>query len=174
MKVFSKVVIPASAAKTGGALRDFVWDRLVEGNRVKFESGNVFLHGTDVRVQPTFSELQAVVSNGGSFEGIKLGIEFASQTAAQRNVPVTVRGAVTQDEEGNDVNRTFVEWIKAMPGKQELRKVGSRYYMKASFGAHLLNSGELAAIHGVTGVKVLEWAELIAKVQDETAEVVEL
>ena len=85
MKIFSKVIIPASAAKTGGSLKDWVWDQLVQGHRVVFEDGNVVLNGLDANVQPIFSELVSIVQAGGTFEGVKVrGLLLVREESVRR------------------------------------------------------------------------------------------
>jgi hypothetical protein len=171
--ILSKIKIPQDKALT--TYRDFVIDEIIK-NYAK--GGNVEIHKNMTKVQPSFSTLTTLIQDGCEFENILLGLRFASLTSAQRNVPVGVRGATYQDntdpENPVTVNRTFVEWIKSFPVKQGVRNLNGVYYMKASYGADLLNSEELKLINGVTGVSVVEWSEVQATFANENSETPEL
>jgi hypothetical protein len=173
MKIHSKVIVPLVAAKTGGALKDFVWDRIVSGERITFENGEVVVNSTNQSVQPTFTELQAIVIAGGSFEGIRLGIEFATGADAAQDVPAVVRGSTYIDENEVEQTRNWLEWFAVNTSTQVITN-GTLYVAKAAFNGGLLNSEELTAIHAQTGVQVLEWADAIARFQDENYTVYEL
>ena len=173
MKVFSKVIIPANAAKTGGTLKDFVWDQLVQGHRVTFENGAVLLQGLDANVQPTFSDLVSIVGVEGSFEGVKLAIQFNNVAAAQQDVPLEIRGSTYIDEEGVEQIRSWIEWFKVNTSTQVITN-GTSYAAKAMFNTQLLNSVELTAIHVQVGVSVIEWDVAVALFQDESWTVYEL
>jgi len=173
MKVFSKVTIPASAAKTGGALKDWVWDQLVQGHRVVFEDGAVVLNGLDANVQPTFADLVSIVQANGSFKGVKLAIQFTNATAAGRTVPSVVRGSTYTDEEGVEQTRTWVDWFGINSSIQVITD-GTAYVAKAAFNGELLNSEELTAIHAQTGITVIEWDAAVVLFQDEDWTVYEI
>jgi hypothetical protein len=166
MKVFGRVVVPAAAAKTGGVLKDFVWDQIMEGAKVTFEGGEVVLSGTDANIQPTFEDLVDIVANGGSFEGIKLAIQFGGAAAANQVVPEVVRGSRYVDEEGVTQERTWLDWYRASTGTQVITN-GTQFVSKAMFNGQILNSEELTAIHAQTGITVIEWADAVALFQDE-------
>ena len=169
MKVQGKVTIPATAAKAGGSLKDFVWDRIVEGNKVTFEGGEVHLLGYDSAVQPSFSELVAIVTEGGKFEGIKFGIERANSKGTTL-VPVTLPGAKYVDEEGTEKRRTWLKYVDEYLGMERYSDGTTTVFKAAKRGARLMNSEELTIIHNVTGASVIEWAEFTQKVKDFTAE----
>lgn len=172
-RIYSRVEIPAAAAKTGGALQGFVWDQIVQGHEVKFEGGKVKLLGRDPGVQPVFSDLVTIVQEGGRFSGIKLGIKFDSVAAAQQDVPSGVRGS-TKLENDAPVPRSFVEWIQSMPGEQDIYRLNGAYYILGAYGPAILTSEELALIHGLTGISVIEWAERVNIINDENTEIIEL
>lgn len=169
MKVQGRVTIPATEAKTGGSLKDFVWDRIVEGNVVKFEGDNVELLGTDAAIQPTFAELRAIVTAGGKFEGIKLGIEI-NNSSANTQVPVGLPGRTYTDEEGTEKVRTWIKYIDEYL-QMERYNEGTRSLFKAGkLGSRLMNSDELAIIHSRTYANVIEWSEFAQRVKALTDE----
>jgi len=165
-KVYSTIEIPVAAAITGGALQGFVWDNIVRGHKVSFGSDVVTLSGLDASVQPTFAELEAIVTNGGRFEGIKLAIRFANGAAAGQDVPAAVRGATYIDDNNVEQQRSWIDWFRANSTVQIITN-GTEYAAKAVFNGSLLTSEELTAIHAQTGVEVLEWAAAVALYADE-------
>ena len=174
MKIHSRIVIPEAAAKTGGALKDFVWDRMMEGDKLVYENDTVVLLGTDPKIQAKFADLVAIVQAGGSFEGITLAFTL-TLAATQKLVPKEVPGATYQDENNEVQTRSFAQWAKINTGLQVIRHTsGSPYIVKAKWGDNLLNSESLAAIHSVVGASVIEWAEAVAMHQSEDYEVFEL
>jgi len=106
------------------------------------------------------------VTNGGSFEGIKLAIRFTSAASAQRIVPEEVRGSRYTDEEGMDQERNWIQWFRAN-STVEVITDGDSYVAKAVFNGKLLNSTELAAAHAQAGVNIIEWADAVALFQNE-------
>lgn len=165
-KIISTITIPSAAAKTGGALQGFVWDQFVDGHKILREDGEVKIYGLDANVQPTFSDLQTIVSSGGSFDGIKVAIRFTNEAAIQQNVPSVVRGATYLDENEVEQTRTWEQWFKSNASVRVITN-GTAYIVKAVYNHQLLNSEELAAIHQQTGVRVIEWTDAVALYQDE-------
>ena len=173
-KIHSKIVIPVALAYVGGALHDFVYKTVLRGEERSFENEELILNGLDPNNQPTFTELQAVVTNGGFFEGIKLGLEL-TDAGAQLNVPAAIIGATFVDDQGVTQNRTWADWVRVQPNVKAKKKVGQNLYIiKAAFNGSLLNSDELAAAHVQAGIAVLEWAEMKLRNVDETWEDSEL
>lgn len=172
-KTFGKIEIPVAEASFGGALQGFIWDRVVRGEKINFASDVVTVIGEDASVQPDFSELIAIVQAGGKFSGIRLAIEFTNSAAAQQNVPVEVEGHSSTDEEDVEQQRTWVDWFRANSSTQVITN-GTLYVAKAAFNGRLLNSVELAAIHGQAGIKAIEWADAQARYADEAYTVFEL
>jgi len=169
MKVHGLVKIPSEAARAGGVLQDFVWNRIVSGERVLFENGEVVVKGMDSSVQPTFEDLVTVVANGGYFEGVKLAIRFDNLAAAQQDVPASVRGA-TEIVDGQEQPRNWVQWFQS--GNMDAITDGTSYVIKAVYLGKLLNSNELTAIHTQPGVTVIEFADAVELFQSEDWEAV--
>jgi len=165
-KIVSTIVIPVAEAKTGGSLQGFVWDRFVEGEKIVRDGDTVKIYSTNANYQPTFADLAAIVSAGGSFEGIKLAIRFTNVAAAQQDVPSVVRGSTYMDENEVEQTRNWVQWFRAN-STVEVITDGDSYVAKAVFNGKLLNSTELAAAHAQAGVNIIEWADAVALFQNE-------
>ena len=173
-KISSEIKAPVGLGDVGEALHSFVFGQVIRGFKLGYENGDVILYGMDATNQPTFSELAAVVSNGGSFEGIKLGLEFTG-VGAQADVPVIVPGATYTDENEVVQTRTWAEWVRSQPNVIAKKKIGEALYIiKAAYNGALLNSEQLYAAHIQIGVQVLEWAEMKLRNADETWEDFEL
>ena len=170
MKIYSKVKIPVALASAGGVFQDFVWNQMIRGHKINFGE-QVEILGINPNIQPSFSDLATIVQNGGYFEGIKLGLEFANASAAQQLVPEGIRGAIYVDEEGQAQNRSWVEWLRESQNEILRHTSGSPYITKAKFGTLLLNSDELALAHAEAGVSVIEWADVMARLDSEEYEV---
>jgi len=157
-KELSKIVVPAAAAKTGGALQSFVWDAIVQGNKVRFAGGNVILIGDSLENQPDFEEVRTIVTQGGSFEGIKLGLEFTIGGAGL-TVPAVVPGSTYTDDNGETQTRTWLQWAQSQANLEIYKKAGEQLYIiKGQYNGKLLNSAALAAAHVQNGVNVIEWS----------------
>lgn len=159
MKVYAKIEIPFSLALPGGVLYDFVYEWILKEYERKYDNGTLTLYGTSVDFQPSFTELAAIVTNGGKFDGIKLGVELGW---AQRNnqVPVGVRGREYADDEGTHI-RTWIEWVAA--GNLDYKKKidDTLAIFKGSWGGDTLNSDELEIIHALAYANVIEWSDLV-------------
>ena len=174
MKVQSIIRIPEAEAKTGGTLKDFVWDRMMEGDFVSYENDQVILKGVDASIQSDFANLVAVVVAGGYFEGIVLAFTLTAE-ATSTLVPALVPGATYTDEEGIEQQRTFVQWAQANAGLQVIQHTsGTPFIVKGKWGSKLLDSDALTAINGVVGAQVIEWAEAVAAYQSEDYTIFEL
>jgi len=165
-KIHSTINIPVALASKGGALEGFVWDNMIRGHKPTFSDDVVTLNGTNPNEQPTFADLVSIVTNGGSFEGVKLALRFTSAASAQRVVPEVVRGSRYVDEEGVTQERTWIDWFRVNSGIKVITD-GTSYASKAAYAGILLNSEELAAANAQSGVNVIEWAEAVALFQDE-------
>ena len=173
-KIHSRVIFPVELAEVGGTLYDLTYNVFLRGHERSYENGILTLNGLDPNIQPSFAEMQTVVSNGGYFEGIKLGLEFTA-AGAGRTVPAIVPGATYTDEEGATQTRTWAEWIRSQSNITVKKKVDENLYIiKAMYNGTLLNSDELVPAHGQTGVTVLEWAEVQARNASEDWELYEI
>ena len=166
-KIHSKIQIPVALASKGGVLEAFVWDNMIRGHKPTFSEDVVTLNGINPNEQPSFVDLIEIVAGGGSFEGIKLGLRFASGTTANRIVPIGIRGATYTDEEGVEQGRTWIEWFRANSTVQVITD-GTSYVAKAVFNGELLDSDELYLANGQSGVSVLEWEAVKALYQNES------
>jgi len=165
-KIHSKVIFPVELAEVGGDLFELAYKAFLHGNERTYSNGILTLNGLDPLAQPTFAELAAVVNNGGYFEGIRLAIKFANAAAAQQLVPIEVRGATYNDEEGVLQNRTWVEWFRVNTNTQVITD-GTQFVSKSVFNGELLNSTELIPIYQQSGIEVIEWEEAVGYYQDE-------
>lgn len=165
-KIHSRVVFPVELAEVGGVLYDLAYNAFLRGNERSYENEILTLNGLSPNAAPTYEQMQAVISNGGYFEGIKLGIRFTSVASAQRIVPEEVRGSRYTDEEGVEQERTWIDWLKVNHGVRVITD-GTAYVTKAVFNGQLLNSDELVPAHAQAGINVLEWDEVVALYQDE-------
>jgi len=166
-KIHSTIKIPVALADKGGVLEGFVWNNMIRGHKVSFGSDVVTMQGLDANVQPTFADLVTIVTNGGSFEGIKLALRFTSATSAQRIVPEVIRGSRYTDENEVAQERSWIDWFRANSTVQVITD-GTSYVAKAVFNGNLLNSEELAAAHAQSGINVIEWADAVALYQNES------
>jgi len=162
MKTLSKITIPIDQALT--TYRDFVVDEIIKDYA---KGDNVEIIKDMSKVQPTFSDLIALVLAGCKFENIVLAIEFASGGAANQDVPAILPGSVQVDEDGVEQPRTWIEWFKVNTSSRIITN-GTVYVAKASFNGKLLNSDELAAVHAQSGVRVIEWDDAVSRFQDES------
>lgn len=166
-KIHSRVIFPVELAEVDGTLYDLTYNAFLRGHERSYENGILTLNGLDPNVQPSFAEMQTVVSNGGYFEGIKLGLELTG-SGTQLTVPSAVRGSTYTDEEGEEQTRTWAEWVRSQPNVKALKKIGeSLFIIKAVYNGILLNSDELTPSHQQTGVAVLEWADVQARYSSE-------
>jgi len=166
-KIHSRVIFPVELAEVGGTLYDLSYNAFLRGNERSYENGILTLNGLDPNAQPSFAEMQAVVSNGGYFEGIKLGLELTG-AGAQLDVPAIIPGATYSDDEGVEQTRTWAQWVAVQPNVRALKKIGeSLFTIKAVWQGTLLNSNELVPAHQQTGIAVLEWSEVQARNQSE-------
>jgi hypothetical protein len=136
-----------------------------------FDGTDLILYGTDPSNQPTYSELVAVVTNGGSFRGIKLGFQFTT-LAVGRDVPAGVPGSTITPEGEATRQKTWLEWIRDNSQSVYQRVVGTPVYyvMKAALNQDLLTSEELQAAIATSGVSVIEWADFQARIQSDNYE----
>jgi len=161
MKTFAKITIPFDLAMPGGVLYNFVYEWVLKEYRRKYDNGTLTLYGLAPDIQPSFTDLVAIVTNGGRFEGIKLGVQI-QMSAKDTNVPVGVRGRTYTDESGDEQVRTWLEWIQAGRVDYKIKIDNSDAIFKASWGGSTLNSEELDIIHKRTYADVIEWDILVA------------
>jgi len=159
MKVYAKIEIPFSLAMPGGLLYDFVYEWILKEYRRKYDNGILTLYGLAPDIQPSFDDLAAIVVNGGSFEGIKLGVQI-QMSAKDTNVPVGIRERTYYDDEGEQV-RTWLEWIQAGNVDYKVKSDNSDAIFKASWGGQTLGSDALGIIHALPYANVIEWQTLI-------------
>ena len=160
MKVFAKIEFPFSLAMPGGVLYDFVYEWILKEYKLSYKNDTLTLYGTSVDFQPSFTELVAIITNGGKFDGVKLGVELGW---AQRDnqVPVGVRGRDYNDENGDPQVRTWTEWVIA--GRLDYKKKtdDTLAIFKGSWAGDTLNSDELEIIHALAYANVIEWQDLV-------------
>jgi len=160
MKVFAKIEIPFNLAMPGGDLHDFVYEWILKGYERQYDNGTLTLQGTSPDFQPSFVELAAIVTNGGKFEGIKLGVELGW---AQRNnqVPAGIRGRDYTDENDDPQVRTWIEWAAAGNLDHKKKTDNSLAIFKAAWDGSTLNSAELEIIHALAYANVIEFQDLV-------------
>ncbi len=161
MKTFAKIIIPFNLAMPGGVLYNFVYEWVLKEYRRKYDNGILTLYGLAPDIQPSFTDLVSIVANGGSFEGIKLGIQI-QMSSKDTWVPVGIRGRTYNDESGDEQVRTWLEWIQAGRVDYKVKTDNSDAILKASWGGSTLNSEELTIIHNTAYANVIEWDVLIA------------
>lgn len=158
-----KITAPFDAAKAGGSstqVHNFVYNRILEGYKLTRGDGTITLQKESPEIRPAFSDLAALVGNGGTFEGVKMGIQF--DFASRNNqVPSGVRGRDTTDENGDPAVRTWAQWVQAGGLEYKLNDAGDTAIFKAAFTGQLLNSAELAIIHALAYANVIDWSTLI-------------
>ena len=160
MKTFDKISIPFDLAMPGGILYNFVYEWVLKEYRRNYDNGILTLYGLAPDIQPSFTELAAIVTNDGKFDGIKLGIELGW---AQRNnqVPVGIRGRDYSDEDGDPQVRTWAEWVAAGNLDYKKKTDNTLAIFKGSWGGDTLNSDELEIIHVLAYANVIEWQDLV-------------
>ena len=160
MKTFAKITIPFDLAMPGGVLYNFVYEWVLKEYRRKYDNGTLTLYGLAPDIQPSFTDLAAIVTNGGSFEGVKLGVELGW---AQRNNPVPegVRGRDYTDENDDPQVYTWAEWVVA--GRLDYKKKtdNTLAIFKGSWDGSTLNSDELEIIHALAYANVIEFQDLV-------------
>lgn len=163
MANITKIQIPFDACKAGGTsetLHDFVYNWMLAGYAIERDLETVTLIAVQANINPEFSALVEVVSGGGSFEGIKLGIRMGT-SASDTNVPEGIRGRMTTDEEGEPAVRTWLEWLRAGRVTFYMKSDNSDAIFKGVWNGEILNSAELAIIHTRAYAEVLEWATFV-------------
>jgi len=160
MKTFAKITIPFDLAMPGGILYNFVYEWVLKEYRRKYDNGILTLYGLAPDVQPSFADLVAIVTNGGSFEGIKLGVQI-QMSAKDTDVPAGIRGRIGYGEESVEFVRTWLEWIQAGRVDYKVKTDNSDAIFKASWDGSTLNSDELAIIHSQSYANIIEWQTLI-------------
>jgi len=160
MKVYAIIEIPFNLAMPGGVLHDFVYEWILKEYQRQYNNGTLTLNGISPDFQPSFAELAAIVTNGGSFEGIKLGVELGW---AQRNnqVPAGIRGRDYTDENGDPQVRTWTEWVAAGNLDYKKKTDDTLAIFKGAWYGDTLNSDELEIIHALGYANVIEWQDLI-------------
>ena len=175
MKVHSKINIPVALAEDGGSLQGFVWNNMVRGGQLTFGEDFVTINGLNPNEQPAFADLVAIVQGGGSFEGIRLGLQFTA-LAAGRDVPVGVPASDTTPEGEETRQKTWLEWIKDNSQTLYKRVNGTPVYyiMKSALNSDLLTSEQIQAAITTSGVNVIEHADGVARIQSGDYEPFEL
>ena len=174
-KIHSKIKIPVALASKGGVLEAFVWDNWIRGHKPTFNNDVVTLNGLNPKEQPTFTELTAIVLNGGSFEGITLGLQFTA-LAAGRDVPAGVPGSTITPEGEATRQKTWLEWIQGNSQTVYQRVSGTPVYyvIKGALGGDILTSEELDAARTTSGVNVIEFSDFKARIQSDNYEKYEI
>ena len=155
-----KIEIPFSVCKAGGtsqSLHDFVYNWMLANYKLERDNTTVTLLANQPNINPTFSDLVAVVAGGGYFEGIKLGIRMLV-SASNTPVPAGIRGRSYTDGEGQEVIRTWLKWLRAGRVHFLVKEDNSDTIFKGVWSESLLNSDELAIIHSRAYAEVLEWS----------------
>jgi len=165
--MITTIKFPEALAKTGGVLRDFFIDRLVDGFKATNDSNEVLLTGKDQRIYPKFEDLVAIVGNGGSFENILLAVKIAN-SQANVEVPEGLPGRMKSVEGEEDAVKTWFEWLEGSGVKFYTN--GTLAIFKAMYGSRLLNSQELAIIHVLEFADVIDWEEYKTLQAEYTAE----
>ncbi|HDY66597.1 MAG TPA: hypothetical protein ENH85_02270 [Candidatus Scalindua sp.] len=178
MKTLSLIRIPKSELILSGTMRDFCITQLLHGIKPMDAGDNMEYIADLARDQPTFEELESIVTGGGYFENILLGIELTGP-GAQQAVPGVFPRATYQDETDPEnpvtVKRTWVQWIKLQAGMTAYKKTDeSLYIIKAFTDGQMMNSTQLQAAHIQLGVNVIEWSVHQFRVRSEEWEVFEL
>ncbi len=160
MKVYAIIEIPFNLALPSGILHDFVYEWILKKYEHKYDNGTLTLYGTSVDFQPSFTELAAIVTNGGKFEGIKLGVEIGW---AQRNspVPAGVRGRDYYNGDGDLQVRTWTEWVAAGNLDYKKKTDDTLAIFKGAWDGSTLNSDELEIIHALAYANVIEFQDLV-------------
>ena len=159
MKTYAKITIPFDLAMPGGGLYNFVYEWVLKEYRRKYNNGTLTLYGLAPDIQPSFDDLAAIVTNGGNFKGIKLGVQIV-MSAKDTLVPEGIPGRSYHDDEGEQV-RTWLEWIKAGNVDYKVKSDNSDAIFKASWGGQTLGSDALGIIHALPYANVIEWQTLI-------------
>ncbi len=165
--MITTIKFPEALAKTGGSLRDFFIDRLVDGFRATNDSNNVILVGQDQKIYPPFSALETIVVAGGSFENVLLGVKIAN-SQANAEVPEGLPGRMKSVEGGPDEVKIWLEWLKSAGVTHYTN--GTISIFKAMYGGRLLNSEELTVIHVLAQADVIDWEEYKTLQAEYTAE----
>jgi hypothetical protein len=115
--------------------------------------------------------LVAIVTNGGSFSGIKLGLQFTA-LAADRDVPAGVPGSTITPEGEVTRQKTWLEWTQDNAQAVYQRIIGTPVYyvMKSALGEKLLTSEELVAAIATSGVNVIELSDFKSRIQSDNYE----
>lgn len=161
--ILQKITVPYSACKAGGTsqvLHDLVYNYMLAFDRVTREGNNIVLYGKQGVIAPTFSELQTVVTEGGSFSGIKLGVKILA-TKFNVLIPIGMPNRVYLDENEVEKTRTWRQWVEAGNVHYVTKQDNSDAIFKAVWGGKVLPSEVIAKIHTTTGLTVLEWSELL-------------
>jgi len=166
----SEIKVPIALADVGGVLHSFVYGQIIRGHKVRFGSNVISLLKKDTDDQPTFAQLVTIVQNGGSFEGIVLGLQF-TQLASSRSVQEGVPGSsITEDEVTRQ--KTWLEWIKGNSQTiyERVNSTPKYYIMKGAYNGDILTSEQLDAARTTSGVTVIEWADHKARLVSEDYE----
>ena len=112
---------------------------------------------------PEFTLTVGCNGSGGSFEGVKLGIEIAN-SAANTEVPEGLPGRTVTVDEVETV-RTWLDYVDNFLNMERYNE-GTKTILKAGkSGSRLMNSEELTIIHNLSYANVIEWSEFQTRVQ---------
>lgn len=161
------IKFPEALAKTGGVLRDFFIDRLVDGFKATNDSDNVILTGKDQKIYPPFIDLVNIVVAGGSFTNVLLAVKIAN-TQANVEVPEGLLNRMITPEDEDERVKTWLEWLNS--GGVKYYTNGTLTIFKAFYGALMLNSEQLTIIHTLPNAEVIDWHEYLTLQTEYTAE----
>ena len=161
MAQLTEIKIPFDLCKAGGSslnLFEFVYNWMLAGYKQDREGTNVVLRAVNPKLQPEFEDMVDIVTNGGSFVGVKCGLRIL-KTKFTTNVPLAVPNSTHLDDQGNTVRKTWKEWADLSGNESRVKSDNIDGIMKASWQGKLFTSEELHTIHGCAGVTVIGFEE---------------
>lgn len=161
-KVFARIEIPFAEAMPSGSLYDFTYEWILKEYERRYDvtTNMLYLLGVTPDVQPTFAEMVAIVTSGGRFDGIKLGVEIGWPQITNP-VPEGIRGRDYIDENGDPQVRTWAQWAAAGRVDYKKKTDNTLAIFKGSWDGGVLNSDELGIIHALAYANVIEWQDFI-------------
>lgn len=125
-----------------------------------YENGMLVMKCVQGVITPSFDDLKTIVTNGGSFKFVRLGIRILA-SKFNTEVPVGIPNRTYLNEEEKEVVRTWKQWAEAGNIQYVLKQDNSDAIFRNSWGGHSLPSEVMAKIHTTVGLTVLDWQELI-------------
>lgn len=114
----SKLTIPISAVKTGGALFNWFYNNCTLRSDVEKSTDSVNAYAID-NFDLSFANIETLLTQGGEIEFYLMAIH-ANIALLGDNVPVGLPNRLTYDTSGSQISKTFANWL--VPGAEAWKK----------------------------------------------------